>query len=189
MKTSFFCILLFLTGFILQAQHDSTVIPNSRLRYFNTFLAGGLLGNADESYTMSLSTIHGIKTGRLRAGLGSGLDSYTGWRVLPVYASVSFDWARIRKNALFVQLNLGNSFAWKIEGVEGSSSFQEKGGFMINTMIGYRISHAAKNSLYIAIGHKAQRTQYEYTYDWMSSRFTVREELQRLVFLIGFGLH
>jgi hypothetical protein len=190
MKIKFCIILIFATTLLAHAQSDST----KRVKYFNQFTAGGLMGKSGQGTGVTLSTIHGIRIKRLSVGAGLAFDSYRNWNVVPIFGSISFDVANIKTNSLFLQLNIGYSFANRID-LEGPGlpSYKEYGSQMINPMIGYRIN-AKKYRLYVQAGHKFQVVHYGYDPQPAWSSFwapivSVDEKLSRFVMAIGFGIN
>lgn len=162
---------------------------HKNVKYYNTFTTGALYGDDEKAITASLLTTHGISFNRWRAGAGVGLEGYDGWKIMPVFASLSFDFYKTENNALFIKLNAGHAFGWRLVQVEGTAVTDERGGLMINPMLGYRI-HEKRISLYIEAGYKQQHTRYSFHYrGWGPSRYTIDEELNRFYLLIGFGLN
>lgn len=194
----FFLVFLFLTCEAV-AQTDSLKHDGQKIRYWNNFLFGGLTG--DHKTDFSFATTHGIRLGRMAVGLGIGLDAYGDWKVFPMFASASFDFARIKNNALFVQMNGGYGRAnYTAERRDGGPAIENGGGKMLNPMLGYRIK-ADRFRIYIAMGYKFQRNKYTYHYDYntalidfapgayQSPRYSVQEDMQRFVVQMGFGWH
>jgi hypothetical protein len=187
----------FLLGLSLSAlaQSDSIALRKTRVRYFNNFLAGGLLGDEGQGTGFSISTTHGVRVNRLALGAGVGYDSYYDWRTIPVFGSVSYDFAKVKRNAFYLQVNAGYAHAKKIRKEEWLTDYRDYGGEMISTLIGYRIA-TEKLSIYIAGGHKYQRANFSYdpVPAWSSwtapeSYFNIEESMNRLVVQIGFGFH
>jgi hypothetical protein len=112
---------------------------------------------------------------------------------VPVFGSVNIDFAKVKENAFFVQLNAGYAEAYRITEDEWLGGTKEYGGEMISSLVGYRIT-ARKFSLYISAGHKFQKTHFSYNYElWRSSLpasiTRVEESINRVIVQIGFGLH
>jgi hypothetical protein len=165
-----------------------------KLTYYNSFLAGGLLGESGKGTGVSLSTTHGVRLNRFAFGAGIGFDSYLDWKTLPVFGSISFDFARIKSNALFLQFNCGYAEAWLVEKQEEwMPPYRDYGGGTLSSLIGYRITKE-KFSVYMLAGHKFQRAHASYeTEPWSSfapqyGRF-IEEDMNRLLVQIGFGIH
>lgn len=184
-----FSLLLFSIPVLSIAQQPDT-LKERQLRYFNSFNAGALLSGSDKGFTGSLSTVHGVCIRKFRIGLGIGLEGYDNWRVMPFFGSVSFDFATVRKNAFYVQLNTGHALGWRRQGVQWATEVDERGGWMFNPMIGYRIRDN-KYSFFIAAGHRLQRTTYAYTFSLWDNwhRYTLDEEMNRFFIQLGFGLN
>lgn len=192
MRTSLL-ILFACISFGSIAQTVDVEIPKRKLSYFNTFLAGGLIGEKGNGTGVTLSTIHGVRLKRAAFGAGIGFDSYFDWKTLPIFGSVSFDFGKIRSNALFVQFNAGYAETWLVrDEEEWMPPYREYGGTMVASSLGYRITKE-RFSLYVMAGHKFQRAHI--TYEpmlWSTFAPTVRqrieEDMNRLVVQIGFGL-
>jgi hypothetical protein len=176
---------------------EKTAEQKRKLIYYNNFLAGGIFGEEGQGTGLSLSTTHGIRVNRLALGAGIGFDSYLDWKTLPVFGSISFDFAKIRSNAFFLQFNAGYAEAWVVERPETwLPPYRDYGGATMTSTLGYRIMKD-RFSLYILAGHKFQRahTDVEPLFQpwsslWMpQSRIFVEEEMNRFVVQIGFGLH
>jgi hypothetical protein len=194
----FFFLFLLLTCQAV-AQTDSLDRAGRKIRYWNNFLLGGLLGDHKET-NFSFTTTHGVRLGRLAVGLGTGMDAYGDWKVFPLFASASFDFARIKNDALFIQMNGGYGRAiYTHEDGMGAPGVDNGGGTMLNPMVGYRIK-ADKFRIYIAMGYKFQRNKYAYGYinspvygpygsPYEYPRYFVQEDMQRFVLQMGFGWH
>ena len=161
---------------------------------------GGLRGDHKEVF-FSFATTHGIRLGRLAVGLGTGLDAYGDWKVIPMFASASFDFARIKNDALFIQMNGGYGRAvYTGEDRMGvPAGIDNGGGKMFNPMLGYRIK-ADRFRIYVALGYKFQRNKYTYDYNYPEvfapdgtpyeyPKYSVLEDMQRFVVQMGFGWH
>ena len=192
MRISLF-ILFACISFGSIAQTVDVEIPKKKLTYFNTFLAGGLIGEKGKGTGVTLSTIHGVRLKRAAFGAGIGFDSYFDWKALPIFGSVSFDFGKIRANALFVQFNAGYAETWLVRHEEAwMPPYREYGGTMVASSLGYRITKE-RFSLYVMAGHKFQRAHItSEPVLWSSFAPTVRqrieEDMNRLVVQIGFGL-
>ncbi|AYB34245.1 hypothetical protein [Chryseolinea soli] len=196
-RSRLFFLLFSLLTYQAVAQTDSVGHAGRKVRYWNNFLLGGLQGDHKQT-SFSLATIHGVRVGRLAVGLGTGLDAYGDWKVFPLFASASFDFARVKNDAFFIQMNGGYGRAIYTGDREGMMNLDNGGGKMFNPMLGYRIK-ADRFRIYIAMGYKFQRNTYTYGYnylpydDFASSyeppKYTIREDMQRLVLQMGFGWH
>ena len=161
--------------------------------YYNNFLAGGLMGESGKGSGLTLSTTHGIRTNRFSVGAGFGFDSYFDWKTVPVFGTIEFDFAKIKRNAFFLQFNAGYADAKRINREEWVTEYREYGGEMISYMLGYKI-RAEKFSLYVLAGHKFQEANYSYNPQPWSSfssppNYSVEENMNRFVVQLGFGLH
>jgi len=174
------------------AQVDSL---QKKVKYYNSFVSGVMIGSiedADEKeFTISFTTIHGIKfNSGIKVGIGVGLDTYYGLKVFPIMASITLDQER-KQHGLFVQLNGGYSFVRYTKDPQfyEEIDINEKGGIMINPMIGYRIK-VENIRIYVQGGYKYQVAELHYEYpDWWGySQSSKHYELNRFVIQLGFGL-
>jgi hypothetical protein len=194
MKTRILFFILFIICISVHAQVDSGVPAKRKVIYYNNFLAGGLLGDSGYGSGLTLSTTHGIRINRFSVGGGFGFDSYFDWKTVPVFGAVEFDFAKIKRNAFFLQFNAGYADARRINGEEWTNvEYREYGGVMTSFMLGYKI-RAEKFSLYVLAGHKSQEANYSYNPQPWSSfssppNYSVEENMNRLVVQLGFGLH
>jgi hypothetical protein len=177
----------------LFAQTDSLSVPKNRIRYYNTFLIGGLLGQSEQGTGASFSMIHGIRVNRLSLGGGIAFDAYRDWKTVPLFGSVNFDFARLKKSAFFIQMNGGYAKAWDVKKDNFEPVYDELSGKgMLNSMIGYRLS-LHHYSIHISAGHKFQRIEYSYNATpWSSvpgSNTFVEEDMNRIVIQLGFGFN
>lgn len=192
MRTSFVILLacVSITGY---SQTVDVEVPKRKLTYFNTFLAGAMMGESGKGTGVTLSTIHGVRLKRAAFGAGIGFDSYFDWKTLPIFGSVSFDFAKIKSNALFVQFNAGYAEAWLVRDEDSwTPPYRDYGGTMVSSSAGYRITKE-RFSLYAMVGHKFQRSHCFYEPELWSSfaptyRQRIQEDMNRLVVQIGFGL-
>ncbi len=189
-------ILLFLFfGICISARAQSDLDKTSKWKviYYNNFLAGGLMGDSGKGSGLTLSTTHGIRTNRFSVGAGLGFDSYFDWKTVPVFGTIEFDFAKIKRNAFFLQFNAGYADAKRINREEWVTEYREYGGEMISYMLGYKM-RAEKFSLYVLAGHKFQEANYSYNSQPWSSfypppTYAVEENMNRFVVQLGFGLH
>ncbi len=193
MKTRILLFILFIICISAHAQVDSSVPSKRKVIYYNNFLAGGLLGESGTGSGLTLSTTHGIRINRFSVGAGFGFDSYFDWKTVPVFGTIEFDFAKIKRNAFFLQFNAGYADAKRINREEWITEYREYGGEMISFMLGYKI-RAEKFSLYVLAGHKSQEANYSYNPQPWSSfssppNYSVEENMNRLVVQLGFGLH
>ena len=194
MKTSIVLLCLLCIGVSSRAQSDSSSV-SKKITYFNNLLAGGLFGDSGKGSGVTISTTHGVRINRFAIGAGIGFDSYFDWKTVPVFGSLSFDFAKVRQHAFFLQFNGGYAEASRIERAEEEwlTEYREYGGEMISSMLGYKIN-TGKFNLYILAGHKYQKAHFSYNplAPWSSFRapeVSVEENMNRIVFQIGFGLH
>jgi hypothetical protein len=179
-------------------------LQQKNIKYFNTLSAGALIGEYPLGTTATFSLVNGIRYGRMYAGVGIGYDDYfrqnedsfgqriTRWNMMPVYLSIGFDFAELKSNHLFFQLNTGYSKSWN-KSMGNYYQFSDiKGGVNVSTMVGYRVNPGNYN-LSISAGYKWQSNAYSYGYEWFggapSPTTDVEESLERVVIQIGIGLH
>lgn len=152
------------------------------------------MGKDGQGTGLTTSLINGVRVNRIALGVGIGYDGYKNWNTVPVFGSASFDVAKIKRNAFYLQMNVGYAFASRILPDDGVvNDYREYGSQMINAMAGYRL-RADKYQLYIQAGHKYQVAHYSYNPlpPWSSEwgpRVSVEEELNRFVVAIGFGFN
>jgi len=202
-------ILALLSGMLatsgLLAQSDtvatSATAPSATkklIHYTNNLMFGALFGKNGYGTYISLNTTHGVRYGRWTAGIGTGYDVYKDWNTLPVFGSVSYDFAHSGEHTFFAQLNGG--YAWAFYSVTDYTNMDSKGGRMFNPMVGYRFKISDKVRLYLSAGYKFQRINYEFTpnvfymYDWVPGATyvtpvtKVQRDMDRVVVQIGLGL-
>ena len=194
MKTRILLFIFFIICISVNAQVDSSAPSKPKVIYYNNFLAGGLFGDSGDGSGLTFSTTHGVRISRFSVGAGFGFDSYFDWKTVPFFGTVEFDFAKIKRNAFFLQFNAGYADAKRINGEEWTNvEYNEYGGAMISFMLGYKI-RAEKFSMYILAGHKSQEANFSYNPQPWSSfysppNYSVEETMNRLVVQIGFGLH
>ena len=151
------------------------------------------MGESGKGSGLTLSTTHGIRTNRFSVGAGFGFDSYFDWKTVPVFGTIEFDFAKIKRNAFFLQFNAGYADARRINREEWITDYKEYGGEMVSMMVGYKI-RAEKFSMYVLAGHKFQEANFSYNPQPWSSfssppNYSVEENMNRFVVQLGFGLH
>jgi hypothetical protein len=182
---------------------DNTSTNTPRITYYNTLYSGALIGESGLGTTTTFSLINGIRFKNLHVGVGLGYDSYlknndeltgqpgTRWKVMPISASLGYDFMKVKANKVFIQLNAGVSQMWVSETNYNVIELTDiNGGLMVNPLIGYRIS-TSKYSLYFATGYKWQKSEYNFHTLWWSGteKNEVKETMQRMVVQIGIGIH
>jgi hypothetical protein len=193
MKIRILLFILFIVCTAAHAQVDNGVLPKRKVIYYNNFLAGGLLGASGRGSGLTLSTTHGVRINWLTLGAGVGYDSYFDWRTIPFFGTIELDFAKVKRNAFFLQFNAGYAAAKRTNREEWVSEYKEDGGEMVSLLLGYKI-RAEKFSLYVLAGHKFQEANYSYNpQPWSSFAFppnySVEENMNRFVVQLGFGLH
>jgi hypothetical protein len=186
--------LVLLTALHIQIALAQTDSLRSRVNYFNMFASGALMGcgqcNNGKDFTLSITTVHGIgfKSG-IKVSLGTGLDTYYNWRMIPLLAGFTLD-KGVRQNSFFLQLNSGYSFGrfLEIESFDGVT-LDQRGGFIFNPMVGYRIGNE-KVRLYVLTGYKYQNARIDFSSMWGWPHSYSREyDLSRVVIQLGFGIN
>ncbi|MBL0743813.1 hypothetical protein [Chryseolinea lacunae] len=180
------------------AQSDSTKREGRKIRYYNNFLSGALIGGSGQEKTsFSFATTHGIRVKRLSVGLGVEYDSYGPWKVVPLFATASVDVVRLKSSAFFVQGVGGYSPAHYTQSENRGYSFVDGGGgVMTSALAGYRFS-AEKFSMYISGGYRYQQNDFTYADQFYSytdfyyepPHYSVKEKMERFVIQLGFGWH
>lgn len=205
------------TGWTQQINADSTeqrgtgILPEGssgeqkkRLQYFLMFQTGSLAactscwGGKQLTYTASIT--QGITLGnRLRIGAGFGIDSYYGWRVMPVYGTLSWDAIKIRKgSAIFFQLNYGRGLFQAYDFADQYGFKDMEAGRMVFPQLGFRTTyHDLRLSLLVGYKNQNVITYFEYPSwyrDWTGSMIagspshsTVTQQIERLAITVGLG--
>jgi hypothetical protein len=170
--------------------------------YFFSLNVGSLFGCGDcveaAGVSSTFSAVNGVAIKKLRAGIGLGFDSYYGWNVIPLTGMLSLDlWGTRNTNALFLQLNYGQSKVWAVDAFERYGFERAKGGRMIAPLVGYRIKYHDVNITILA-GVKWQRVTSHYSYpswnwingEWQQGTNTtqVEENMSRLMISLSVGL-
>jgi hypothetical protein len=188
-------IVLLLTTLLVHEVFAQDEIPQtSKARYFNSFLSGGLFGEKDKVTSFTFSTTHGIVLNDLRLGAGLGYDSYQQWRIMPLFASISYDFAEIKQNNFFLMVAPGYAVSSYRSLQYFESNFDGGRGWMLSSALGYRFS-AAKWSIIMSLGYKWQRLEYTYASGFyynpsgQPNLTSVEEQLKRVVVQIGFGFN
>jgi hypothetical protein len=196
-----FLIVITLTNVKGQSNPSDSLQQPKLVSYFFTVQSGALFGCSDcqagKDISFSTSTLHGIKIGKkLRVGAGLGFDSYSDWRAVPIFGSISWDLFG-KNNKVFTQLNYGKARAWKPFGEREFGLIDTRGGRAFSTMIGYRIT-SGKMNIAVLAGYKFQSATayYEYPYySWLlsdkrfetSNKQTIRENMNRFAISLSVG--
>ncbi|MBK5278171.1 MAG: hypothetical protein JJE09_04830 [Bacteroidia bacterium] len=186
-----------------KAHPHRPISSDKNSHYFFNFLSGTLIGGSgiydSEIATFSFSTTHGVRLGkRFGVGAGVGFDSYSSWKALPFFGTLSYDLLG-KKNRLFAQLNYGVSHVKKVKSQYEYGSTTHEGGTMISPSLGYKIVYGDLR-LYISVGYKSQKIFLHSEYPaYYSYAFSIRApgpnssfndtalSLNRAYFSIGFG--
>lgn len=188
-------VLLSVPGFTQDTLHQK------KIKYFNTLSAGALIGESSLGTTATFSLVNGIRFGKIYGGLGIGYDDYlrkssdsfgqqaiTRWSMMPVFVSIGFDFAKLKSNHLFLQLNTGYSKCWNKSTGNYYRYSDIKGGTNVAAMVGYRVNPGNYN-ISISAGYKWQSNAYTVGNEWSGGLITeVEESLERVVVQIGIGL-
>ena len=191
LRLAVFCLLMVITT-IAYGQADSV---KRKASYYNAFLTGALIGCGEcangKDFTFSFLTLQGV---RLQSGvklaLGAGMDVYNEWRLFPVVGAITID-RELRENAFYFHLNAGYSWGRYLEDLESEISLNQRGGFTVNPMIGYRIGKG-KSRIYVQAGYKLQYAKVSYTSPWWwgpPPTITREYDLSRVVVQMGFGFN
>lgn len=192
-KRQIIVFVFLLTTGPMYAQEATTETTQRPHRYFNVFQSGGLFGEKGRDASVTFSTFHGVQLKKVHLALGTGLDSYQQWRVVPAYVMVSVDLAHIKENFLYLSLAGGVGKAWYRKQNEWDPDFDANRAISVSPAVGYRIL-ADKWNINISAGYKWQRIDYSYTYNYWDSYYrggesTVEQTMERLVVQLGFGLN
>lgn len=172
----------------LFAQSDS-LTGTSKVSYYNQFIAGGLFAKKGYGSSLSFYTTHGIQYKHMSIGFGLGFDSYAEWRTLPIFVAIGCALSSDPRKGLFIQLNTGFSKVWDPVTQNNFNQVRpEQLGRFFNPMIGYKIK-AEIWSIYIMMGYKFHRINYEINQPWWSGKYFVQQDIERMSVQIGFGLH
>lgn len=188
-----FVFLVVATSAHSQSDSISTDSIKTKIRYFNQVTVGGLFDKEGEPF-LTLSTVHGIRSGNTHVGIGLSYDIYDRWKVIPVTLVVGQDVLRVGGNQLFVQGGGGYSFASYMESADDYLDLDSKNGFTWHAGIGYRIK-TDKLNVYILSGYKFQEITYEQSARWWiwgppsGPATSIERESQRIFIQVGFGLH
>jgi hypothetical protein len=187
-KTKVFIIVFLLLWQIGSAQTDTTKHTS---RYYNTFFSGALIGCGDCIYandlTFSFVTFHGIAfVSGSKLSAGAGIDVYSNWQMFPLLLAYTIDREK-RSNAMYFHINSGYAFGRFLEvDPDNASGFSQRGGFIINPMIGYRMGND-RIRLYVQAGYKFQKASA--MWGWVPTSFSREYDLNRLVVQLGFGFN
>jgi hypothetical protein len=152
-----------------------TTKTGSNVDYYFDMSIGTLVGCHDCSngteLTFSTWMTHGVTLGKkTRVGLGTGFDSYLGWKSVPVFASASYDLVGTKNtHAVFVQAQYGWGFTWFHTSDIGTPLTDQDGGVAFAALIGYRVKY---HNLRVAIstGYKRQSASLVYeTPSWYTN--------------------
>lgn len=200
MLTRIIGLLFFVTAFnSASAQHpDSLANPAHAIKYYNSLLAGCVIGDDGSGTGASVMTYHGIRVKRLAIAAGIGVDDYERWRAMPLQLRVSYDVIRWGESSIFIAGAIGHSQSWRQfdQMTFYSSELRSSGGRTINPCLGIRTGKG-KWKFYAEVGYKHQRINWSYTpvYYYMDfvaggggTRYTVEEDIDRFHVMIGLGL-
>ncbi len=169
---------------------SDTVSQKKSIQYFNLFSSGAMLAKTGGGTSFTFQTIHGIRKGKVAIALGVGYDTYSEWKIIPVVASVSYDFVAIRSSNLFVQASGGIVSGNQIKN-ENVYDYSFNKGTVWHPCLGYRVDNGKWNVYFLA-GYKIQNIQYNQIYSWWNwpgNTTTVDRQIQRLTISLGVGLH
>jgi hypothetical protein len=180
---------IFLAAGQLQAQNTEQPESNSPgIKYHNQFSTGVLLGGEYGLVGGSLTSVHGIAIGVWTIGVGSGIEGYERWRVIPLFGSLTCHFRGYTRNSMFLSFNVGHSYGrLLLKTIDGIDLGDTKGGSLINPMIGYQLS-GNKWNLYLSAGYKRQEIAGNYGSSGSPFRYSIDERIERFMFQIGFGI-
>ena len=181
-----------LVSFTAWAQSDSTA---TRSTWFVSIHTGVLAGKTGTGSSVSATLAQGVRYDRVSLGAGLGYDVYPEWKLLPVFAAVSYDLIRRRNHAFYVQFDAGYSKAWTSVAEEFQRQFESDGGYFYHPFVGYR-AHHGKVTIYFSAGYKFQGISYGQTLAWIpwsswtqpATSMSVERNMERLSIQMGIGL-
>ncbi len=185
-------VLFLLMGcacFSTAAQSDTT---GSKADWFISLHSGILTGTTGRGSSVTTALVQGVRYHTFSIGVGVGYDGYLNWQVLPVFASLGWDFAERKDHAWFVQVSTGYSKAWNAFEEQQQLYFRDEGGFFYHPAIGYRL-HQGKLTIYLTAGYKLQRLHYKVAPRWSGwggagLRSSVEQDMERLSIQMGIGL-
>ena len=183
MSARYLALLVLIAGGSATAQAQEEY---PRVRYYNRTSTGILVGGEHYAITGSLTTIHGISTGPLAAGVGVGIEGYQRWRTVPIFGSMSLHFRGARESGAFIQLDLGHSICTLLPLTEGARVQDREGGFMLNALGGYQVA-AGKVLITFSGGYKMQKLRGDYTARWLLVDYDLEEDANCLFVQIGVG--
>lgn len=184
-------LLIFFVSFPVSAQSDSTTSLMSRFVSIHSgvmLAKPGLAGKPGTPTSLSITLMPGVRVNRVTMTVGVGYDTYSTWKLVPVFAGVSYDIVKGRNYALFAHYNAGYARAWQLFPGFGSP-YKNEGGYFHHPFVGFRIQPGGI-VLYFSAGYKFQSLIYEQesVWSWSGSKTTTRADMQRLTFQIGIGI-
>jgi hypothetical protein len=182
----------------LAQRQDSLSTLGHPVKYYNSVLAGCVVGSDGAGTGASVMMYHGIRFKRFGAAAGIGIDSYERWRTLPVQLRISYDvvhWSEA--SAFYVAGAVGHSRSWiKFEtGPNYFGDYRSSGGHTINPCIGIRTGNG-RWKFYAEVGYKYQRVNWSITPEYHTFagtsgggfRYGVEENMERFQVMIGLGM-
>lgn len=177
------------------AQVDTTQHITRQLRYFNNFMLGVQMEFDNNTANPSFAMLHGISIRDTHAvGLGVGLDLYTYWRTLPVYASFQVNLLNKKNNTFFLQVDAGYSHAWAVDVKTDMVPPEVQGGGMLAIVPGLRL-HSDRYVVNLQVGYRFQQLKFNtvnggmppWSSWWNPIDYEVKQRINRLVVQVGFG--
>jgi len=159
---------------------------NIKTGYFNFTDIGVLIGSTNSQYSAPLSIMmvnaYRFKQ-RISAGIGVGLEFFS-TPVIPVFIDARYDFYESNLSP-FVYLKAGYSFQTGQDYYyyETSSS---KGGPMLGTGVGIRVSLGEKSQFVASLGYRYQNLSYTYYEEWSKDDVDIFEKYNRLAIRVGF---
>jgi hypothetical protein len=178
---------------------DSVTKAVPPIRYYNSLLAGCVIGNEGTGTGASVITYHGIRVKRFAVAAGIGIDDYKRWRTMPLQLRISYDIAHWRGTTFFIAGAFGHAQSWRqvndyMDYYYGE--YRSSGGRTVNPCVGFRAGNK-KLKFYAEVGYKHQRVNWSSTptYYYMDfiaggggTRYTVEEDIDRFHVMVGLGL-
>lgn len=176
-------------------QVDTTQHAAPPFRYFNNFMMGVQMEFDNNTADPSFAMLHGVTIRDTYAvGLGVGLDLYTYWRTLPMFASFQVNLANKKSKTFFLQVDGGYSHAWAVDAETGMEPPEVQGGGMFAIAPGLRL-HSDRYVINLQVGYRFQQLKFNsenggmppWSSWWSPVDYEVKQRINRVVIHVGFG--
>jgi hypothetical protein len=179
------------------AQSSEQPVEKMRLRYFNQYLAGPIIGDKLGEASFHASTFHGIAWRRLALAPGLSYDTYDSWKVLHYAATASLEVGNIANGAPMLVLTAGkeahvNNPDQQLTGW----NYGNKRATFYQASFGYRFPMRG-GSLFALAGYRLQTLKYTQTprwflndmmMNWASPYYShLEQDTRRVVLQVGFS--